>query len=185
MGFVVRCKEPGCSISRGAALTNCIIAIQLVDTPLSLVDTCCRKLLLIVKLLRAGTQGSSSTSYTAPRLTYPQDPQDAAGGLHAEESESDILPFAIDGDTAAFDATSSAADGKSGAPGMVLLQLVITRLTTVYWRTTFAYGRQHAESVYIHGTDNASPSATEQCVVPVPGCMLTLLKNRTFLSAAC
>ena len=64
-------------------------------------------------------QGSTSTSYTAPRLTYPQDPQEAAGGLHAEESESDILPFAIDGDTGAFDATSPSGDGRTG---MVLLQ---------------------------------------------------------------
>ena len=61
-----------------------------------------------------GMQGSSSTSYTAPRLTYPQDPQEAPIGLHAEESESDILPFALDGDTGAFDATSPSADGKLG-----------------------------------------------------------------------
>ena len=73
----------------------------------------------ILNLLCEGTQGSSSASYTAPRLTYPQDTQDAAGGLHAEESESDILPFAIDGDTAAFDATSPSADGKTCPPGIV------------------------------------------------------------------
>lgn len=73
----------------------------------------------VVEVLYAGMQGSSSASYTAPRLTYPQDTHDAAGGLHAEESESDILPFAIDGDTAAFDATSPAADGKPGIPGVV------------------------------------------------------------------
>ena len=67
-----------------------------------------------------GMQGSTSTSYTAPRLTYPQDPKEAVGGLHAEESESDILPFAIDGDAGAFDATSPSADGKTGT---ALLQL--------------------------------------------------------------
>ena len=72
-----------------------------------------------INLTFAGMQGSTSTSYTAPRLTYPQDPQEAAGGLHAEESESDILPFAIDGDTGAFDATSPSGDGRTG---MVLLQ---------------------------------------------------------------
>lgn len=66
-----------------------------------------------------GMQGSSSTSYTAPRLTYPQDPQEAPVRLHAEESESDILPFALDGDTGAFDATSPSADGRTG---IILLQ---------------------------------------------------------------
>lgn len=58
-----------------------------------------------------GFHGSASTSYTAPRLTYPQDTQDAAA-VHAEESESDILPFAIDGD--AGDATSSFAVAPAG-----------------------------------------------------------------------
>ena len=76
-------------------------------------------------------QGSTSTSYTAPRLTYPQDPQEAAVGLHAEESESDILPFAIDGDTGAFDATSPSADGKTG---MVLLPLSLQLLGPVHWQ---------------------------------------------------
>lgn len=61
-----------------------------------------------------GMHGSTSTSYSAPRLTYRQDPQEAAVGLQAEESESDILPFAIDGDTGAFDATSPSADGRTG-----------------------------------------------------------------------
>ena len=58
-----------------------------------------------------GFQGSASTSYTAPRLTYPQDTHDTAA-VHAEESESDILPFAIDGDTG--DATSSSAVAPAG-----------------------------------------------------------------------
>ena len=63
--------------------------------------------------IRTGLQGSSNTSYTAPRLTYPQEPDLAA--LHAEESESDILPFAIDGDTgASFDATSTSPEGQTG-----------------------------------------------------------------------
>ena len=62
----------------------------------------------------AGLQGSTSTSYTQPRLTYPQDTQDAAVGLHAEESESDILPFAIDGDAGAFDAASPPANEAAG-----------------------------------------------------------------------
>ena len=63
-----------------------------------------------------GQQSSASTSYMAPRLTYPQDTQDAAAaaGLHAEESESDILPFAIDGDAGAFDAAGPSADALAG-----------------------------------------------------------------------
>jgi hypothetical protein len=61
-----------------------------------------------------GHGGSSSASYTAPRLTYPQEPDLA--GLHAEESESDILPFAIDGDAgASLDVTSPSAEAQTGA----------------------------------------------------------------------
>ena len=61
-----------------------------------------------------GHGGSSSASYTAPRLTYPQEPDLA--GLHAEESELDILPFAIDGDAgASLDVTSPSADAQTGA----------------------------------------------------------------------
>lgn len=60
-----------------------------------------------------GHGGSSSASYTAPRLTYPQEPDLA--GLHAEESESDILPFAIDGDAgASLDVTLPSADAQTG-----------------------------------------------------------------------
>ncbi|KAL0035164.1 hypothetical protein WJX79_004130 [Trebouxia sp. C0005] len=60
-----------------------------------------------------GHGGSSSASYTAPRLTYPQEPDLA--GLHAEESESDILPFAIDGDAGApLNVTSPSADAQTG-----------------------------------------------------------------------
>ena len=62
----------------------------------------------------AGHGGSSSASYTAPRLTYPQEPDLA--GLHAEESESDILPWAIDGDAgASLDVTSPSAEAQTGA----------------------------------------------------------------------
>ncbi len=60
-----------------------------------------------------GFQGSSNASYTGPRLTYPQEPDLA--GLHAEESESDILPFAIDGDTGtSFDAAATPPDAQTG-----------------------------------------------------------------------
>lgn len=62
----------------------------------------------------AGHASGSSASHTAPRLTYPQEPDQA--GLHAEESESDILPFAIDGDTgASLDVTSTSPDAQTGA----------------------------------------------------------------------
>ena len=62
----------------------------------------------------AGHASGSSASHTAPRLTYPQESDQA--GLHAEESESDILPFAIDGDTgASLDVTSTSPDAQTGA----------------------------------------------------------------------
>lgn len=58
-------------------------------------------------------QGSTTASYTAPRLTYPQEHE--PGALQAEESESDILPFAIDGDNGpAGDARQGSADAKTG-----------------------------------------------------------------------
>ena len=60
-----------------------------------------------------GAQGSVFASYTAPRLTYPQEPELAA--LPTEESESDILPFAIDGDNGpAGDATQGCSDMQTG-----------------------------------------------------------------------
>lgn len=108
-------------------------------------------------LQHTGTQGSSSTSYTAPRLTYPQDPQDAAGGLHAEESESDILPFAIDGDTAAFDATSSAADGKSGAPGGVSSAEAVVK-----WLEVHPYLHADCSSDAQHATCSEAVDAQEE-----------------------
>ncbi|KAL3133251.1 hypothetical protein ABBQ38_007134 [Trebouxia sp. C0009 RCD-2024] len=102
-------------------------------------------------LQHTGMQGSSSASYTAPRLTYPQDTHDAAGGLHAEESESDILPFAIDGDTAAFDATSPAADG-----GLSSAEAVVK------WLEVHPYLHANLSSDMAHATCSETVDAREE-----------------------
>lgn len=64
-----------------------------------------------------GIAGGSSTSFGALRLTYPSPPDLDLAGLQREESESDILPFAIDGDAGSpFDVAASAADDDTGKP---------------------------------------------------------------------
>lgn len=101
-------------------------------------------------LPNTGLQGSSNTSYTAPRLTYPQEPDLAA--LHAEESESDILPFAIDGDTgASFDATSTSPEGQTGG--------VSSAEAVVKWLEVHPY--LHAA----HESDTPSELAAQQHII--------------------
>lgn len=71
----------------------------------------------------AGLPGSFGASFTGPRLTYPspQDPDQAS--LQPEESESDILPFAIDGDTGSpFDVAPLTVDTESGTYLPAMLQ---------------------------------------------------------------
>lgn len=79
-------------------------------------DIMCFILLLInVLAYVTGVHESTSASFGPPRLTYPSPPDPDLAGLIREESESDILPFAIDGDASSpFDVPQLPADSDAG-----------------------------------------------------------------------
>lgn len=102
-----------------------------------------------------GLQGSTTASFTAPRLTYHQEPDMAA--MPAEESESDILPFAIDGDNGpAGDAMQGNPDLQ---PGTVCSAEAVVKWLEVH---PYLHAAQHSNRTTAHSEQQPMLDAQQE-----------------------